>query len=118
MSSVPVARMAVAVVIGTLAVAGSNACGSRAPRGGDTSEASRTIEEVLAAHTDSLMALPGVVGTAIGLCDRTPCIRVFLFDSSATVRRRIPAQLEGYRVSAEVTGPFRARESAPGRPPP
>lgn len=70
---------------------------------------SKTIEAVLAAHGDSLRALPGVVGTAIGLCDGTPCIRVFLADSSDAARRRIPAQLEGYLVRAEVTGPIRPR---------
>ena len=77
--------------------------------------AAKPIDEVLATHTDSLMALPGVVGTAIGLCDGTPCIRVFLADSTAARRRQIPAQLEGYRVSAEVTGPMRAREPPPDR---
>src|SRR5438309_9832039 len=70
---------------------------------------SKTIEAVLAAHTDSLMALPGVVGTAIGLCDGVPCIRVFLADASAPGRRRIPAQLDGYAVKVEVTGPIRPR---------
>src|SRR5207302_1987617 len=74
---------------------------------------SKTIEAVLAAHTDSLMALPGVVGTAIGLCDGVPCIRVFLADSSAAARGRIPAQLDGYSVKVEVTGPI-----GPRRPPP
>ena len=79
---------------------------------------SRKIDEVLAAHTDSLMALTGVVGTAIGLCDGVPCIRVFLADSTAAARLKIPARLEGYRVSAEVTGPMRARGEVQGRPPP
>ena len=118
MPNVPVARIVVAVVIGTLASVGTITCGGRPPRGGDTADASRTIDEVLAAHTDSLMAMPGVVGTAIGLCDGAPCIRVLLADSSTAVRRRIPPQLEGYRVSAEVTGPFRTRETGKGRPPP
>src|SRR5207249_11999625 len=59
------------------------------------------------------MALPGVVGTAIGLCDGVACIRVFLADSSAAARGRIPAQLDGYSVKVEVTGPIRPR-----RPPP
>ena len=71
--------------------------------------ASKTIREVLATHTDSLMALPGVVGTAVGLCDGVACIRVFLTDSSAAARARIPAQLEGYAVRVEVTGPIRPR---------
>jgi hypothetical protein len=71
--------------------------------------ASKTIQQVLAAHGDSLMALPGVVGTAVGLCDGVACIRVFLADSSAAARARIPAQLEGYAVKVEVTGPIQRR---------
>lgn len=71
--------------------------------------AGRSIDEVLAAHTDSLMALPGVVGTAIGLCDGERCIKVLLADSSSDTKRRIPARLEGYRVLAEVTGPITPR---------
>jgi len=71
--------------------------------------ASKTIQQVLAAHSDSLMALPGVVGTAVGLCDGVPCIRVFLADSSAAARGKIPAQLEGYPVKIEVTGPIQPR---------
>jgi hypothetical protein len=71
--------------------------------------ASKTIQQVLAAHSDSLMALPGVVGTAVGLCDGVACIRVFLADSSAAARARIPAQLEGYAVKVEVTGPIQRR---------
>jgi hypothetical protein len=114
MQSVPVTRAIAAFVIGTLAAGTAVACGGRpAQRAGDTIVASRPIDEVLAAHTDSLMALPGVVGTAIGRCDGAPCIRVFLADSTAARRRQIPPQLEGYRVSAEVTGPIRAREPPP-----
>lgn len=64
---------------------------------------------MLAAHTDSLMALPDVVGTAIGLCGGERCIKVFLADSNPASTRRIPAQLDGYRVSVEVTGPIRPR---------
>ncbi len=73
---------------------------------------SRTIEEVLAAHADSLMALPGVIGTALGRCDGDLCIRVFVTDSSETVRSRIPDQLDGYPVRVEVTGPFRPRRDS------
>lgn len=69
----------------------------------------RGIDEVLAAHRDSLLALPGVVGTAIGLCDGVRCIKVMLADSSAVTKARIPAELEGYRVVTEVTGMIRPR---------
>ena len=71
--------------------------------------AARSIDEVLAAHTDSLMALPGVVGTAVGLCDGERCIKVLLADSTAATRRRIPSHLDGYRVVAEVTGTIKPR---------
>ena len=69
----------------------------------------RSIDEVLAAHTDSLLALPSVVGTAIALCDGERCIKVFLADSNADTKARIPPRLEGYRVVVEVTGAIRPR---------
>jgi hypothetical protein len=69
----------------------------------------RSIDQVLAAYTDSLMALPGVVGTAIGLCDGERCIKVLLADSNPDTKRRIPDRLEGYRVLAEVTGTIKPR---------
>src|SRR5438445_13564105 len=101
--------------VAALLVAGALASGT-ARRGREETRAvrSQSIEAVLAAHTDSLMALPAVVGTAIGLCDRAPCIRVFLADPGAAARRRIPTQLEGYPVKVEVTGPIRPR--GPGTP--
>jgi hypothetical protein len=77
-------------------------CGGQAPT-------SKSIEATLAAHSDSLMAVPGVVGTAVGVCDGAPCIRVFLRAPDDAARRRIPAQLEGYPVRVEVTGEIRAR---------
>ncbi len=96
--------------VATLLLAGAAlSCAGGSGREEMKAVASKTIEQVLAAHTDSLMAVPGVAGTAIGLCDGAPCIRVFLADSSAETRRRIPAQLEGYPVRAEVTGPIRPR---------
>ena len=79
---------------------------------------SRTIEEVLATHTDSLMSLPGVVGTAIGLCDGVTCIRVLVSDSTAPSRRQIPNRLEGYLVRVEVSGVLRPLPGqAPNRTP-
>ena len=69
----------------------------------------KTIQDVLAAHNDSLLASPGVVGTAVGLCDSTPCIRVFVADAEAARRLRVGPRLDGYVVRVEVTGPLRAR---------
>jgi len=101
--------------VATLLVAGVLASCTARHDGEDTrAVTSKTIEAVLAAHTDSLMALPGVVGTAIGLCDGVPCIRVFLADANAAARRPLPEALEGYPVKVEVTGPIRPRR--PGTP--
>ena len=69
----------------------------------------RSIDEVLAAHTDSLMALPGIVGTAVGLCDGQRCIKVLLADGNPDTKRRIPSRLEGYPVVVEVTGTITPR---------
>ena len=68
-----------------------------------------TIEEVLAMHNDSLMALPGVVGTAIGLCDGAPCIRIFVRDSAAARRNALADKLGGYPLRVEISGQFHAR---------
>jgi len=78
-------------------------------QGGGATVTARDIDAVLAAHTDGLMALPGVVGTAIGLCDGERCIKVLFADSTAATRSSIPTRLEGYRVVPEVTGPLRPR---------
>jgi hypothetical protein len=78
-------------------------------RESDTTVTAKTIDQVLAAHTDSLLALPGVVGTAVGLCDGQPCIKVMVADTNAGTRARIPARLESYRVVVEVTGAIRPR---------
>jgi len=69
----------------------------------------QSIQEVLAAHNDSLMAIPGVVGTAIGICDGAPCIRVFVADSGSARRVKVGTRLDGYPVRVEITGQFRAR---------
>ena len=68
-----------------------------------------TIAEVQEAHTEEWMALPGVVGTGIGLCDEEPCIRVFLSRPSPEAEEAIPSRLEGYPVDLEVTGEVRPR---------
>jgi hypothetical protein len=68
---------------------------------------SKSLEEVLQEHTSSLMAIAGVVGTAQGLCNWEPCIRVFVVESSAELLSRIPPEIEGYPVEVQETGEFR-----------
>lgn len=76
------------------------------------SMAEKTIEEVLKEHTDEWMSVPGVVGTAIGACDDVPCIKILIAQRTPEVQEGIPAAVEGFRVEIEVTGEFRALDSA------
>ena len=86
------------------------ACAPSTPGDGDTSMAHRSIEEVQNAHTDSLMKVPGVVGTMIGACDARPCIKVLVVRLTPELRRVIPDSLDGYRVELEETGIVRPQE--------
>ena len=70
----------------------------------------KSIQLVLREHTDSLMALPGVVGTAQGQRDGKPCIKVFVVKKTPELLGQIPAEIEGYTVEVEETGKIRALE--------
>ena len=102
--------IAPALLAGALLACSSSQRAPAQDRRSDTAVTARSIDDVLAAHTDSLMALPGVVGTAVAACDGERCIKVLLADSSAVARARVPARLEGYRVVVEITGAIRPRE--------
>lgn len=67
----------------------------------------KTIQEVQKEHTDELMAVPGVAGTAIGMCNERPCIKVYVVKKTPELDRKIPDTLEGYPVMTEETGEFR-----------
>jgi hypothetical protein len=68
----------------------------------------RGVEQVLAQHRDALMAVPGVVGTAIGASGGRPCIRVFVDPARFDARVLEPA-IDDVPVMVEPTGPFIAR---------
>lgn len=70
----------------------------------------RSLTLVLAAHQDSLLAIPGVVGVAEGLCDGAPCLVVLAARRTPELATRLPAAIEGYRVDLRITGPIQARE--------
>ncbi len=70
----------------------------------------RTIEQVQEEHTDAWMAIPGVEGTAIGLFEGKPCIKIFSSSKPQELRDKIPSTVEGYPVIIEETGAFRALE--------
>lgn len=75
---------------------------------GEAAMPGKSIEEVLQAHTDELMSIPGVVGTGQGLCEEQACIKVYVVEKTPELTRRLPKVLEGYPVEVETTGPFRA----------
>jgi len=68
----------------------------------------RTIEQVQEEHTDDWMAISGVEGTAIGLFEGKPCIKIFTSKKPHEIRAKIPSTVEGYPVIIEETGAFRA----------
>ena len=98
--------------IGAMSAAGSlTGCGSYTGPGGlekVQTMPERTIEQVQEEHTDAWMAIPGVEGTAIGLFEGKPCIKIFSSRKPQEVRGKIPSTVEGYPVIIEETGAFRA----------
>ncbi len=68
----------------------------------------RTIEQVQEEHTDEWMAISGVEGTAIGLSEGKPCIKIFTSSKPQEIRDKIPSMVESHPVIIEETGAFRA----------
>ncbi len=103
-------RSLVAMVGVVWVVAAGMACGQQGAK--DEQEhrpmQQKKIETVLKEHTDSLMALPGVVGTAQGECAGKPCIKVFVTKKTPELLKQIPSVIEGYPVAVQETGEIRA----------
>ncbi len=77
-------------------------------REGKNEMVSQTIQQVLQEHTNELMSIPGVVGTAEGLCDGQPCIKVLVIKKTSEIEEKIPKIIEGYPVKIESTGEIKA----------
>ena len=67
------------------------------------------VASVLERHTDSLMKIPGVVGTAEGSCAGHPCVLVLVERLTPEIRQAVPAQLDGIQVDVRETGRIQAR---------
>jgi len=65
------------------------------------------IDTALARYRDEWMAVPGVVGTGLGLCGNARCITVFVVERSEEIGRRIPSSVEGHPVKIVVSGEVR-----------
>lgn len=70
----------------------------------------KTIKEVLEEKTDEWMAIPGVIGTAIGKYQDRPCIKIFI--DQKQFQGNIPEVVEGYPVIIEATGPIQAYDKS------
>ena len=91
-------------------VAAGVACGQQEMKDqqGHRAMQQKKIETVLKEHTDSLMALPGMVGTAIGECAGKPCIKVYVEKRTPELLKQVPPEIEGYTVDVQETGKIRA----------
>jgi hypothetical protein len=91
------------LLIGMIVLA-SGELGSTAERAATQVEGqtmpAKTLEETLAEHADTLLAVAGVVGVAQG--QKTP-----------QLQQRIPRVLHGYPVMVEPTGEIRALPKQP-----
>ena len=103
-----------------LLLCGAGACGTpnRTPADDPSPEVEiepvepvEPIETVLARVTDGWMEIPGVEGTAIGLCDDRPCIVVYTSLPAARLDPPIPSEIGGHPVRFEMTGGFEARDT-------
>ena len=80
-----------------------------APAGTGETMTPPPIAAVIAAHADSLLGVPGVVGVYESrLADGTPCVKIMVARLDAALRARLPRTLEGHPVVIEETGEIRA----------
>lgn len=65
------------------------------------------IEKACAEVTRRVIGIDGVTGTAIGLKDGKPCVKVYLERDDPRLRARMPRSQGGVRVEVEVMGKVR-----------
>ncbi len=86
------------------------ACGPQGSSGGSARRSDLpTISDVLKRHTDSLMAVPGVVGVGRGEKNGAPTVYVMVERMTDSLRRALPDSIEGYAVDVKVTGEIKAQ---------
>ena len=106
----PGALLVVAILVGCTqsreqATPGTAAAEESSPSG--ELAMSDSLERAQARVTRKVIDLEGVTGTAMGLCNGKPCIKVYLESDSSTLRSRLPRSESGFPVVAEVTGKIR-----------
>ena len=92
-------RFATALAIAVLSLA----AGACAPRHqGNVKEG--TITEVLSAHTEEVMRIPGVIGTGEGSQGGERVFVVFVNHRTPELDQKLPKQIGGYNVVVRVAG--------------
>jgi hypothetical protein len=107
----------VRIIASLIVLIGLTSCSHRlgSEKRQDSRTAAMTIEQALNHHTERLMSIPGVVGTAIGECNGRPCIMILVEKKTPDLMKKIPSTLEGFPVVVEETGvirPIEKRKSA------
>ncbi len=104
--SVRLATVVVALATGFGALAACTQVSGREEEGARM--VGKSIDAVLKQHTDRLLSLPGVVGTAVSECEGNPCIKVLVVKQTPELGRWIPSALDGFPVVIEESGEIRA----------
>ena len=65
---------------------------------------SKNIEDALRKGTLLVKTLPEVIGIGQGICEGEPCIKLFLIRKADDLEKKIPTDIDGFRVVSEVTG--------------
>lgn len=68
-----------------------------------------SITDVLARHTGSLMAIPGVVGVGQGEKNGAPSVYIMVTQLTDSLRRALPDSIEGYAVEVVESGKIKAQ---------
>jgi hypothetical protein len=68
-----------------------------------------SITEVLTRHTDSLMAMAGVVGVGQGEKNGAPTVYVMVVQLTDSLRHVLPDSIEGYAVEVVESGKIKAQ---------
>ena len=70
-----------------------------------------SYSDVVAAQealSGAVMAIEGVVGTAVADCDGQPCIKVYV--ANEALAAKVPGHFGGFPVVTEATGELRVRQ--------
>ena len=70
-----------------------------------------SVIEAQEALTQTVLELPGVVGTAVGLCEGAPCIQVLVATADSNLLARLPERYRGFPVDVRVVGEIRAQDT-------